>query len=145
MARRSREKEQKQQHINGAENILLKGCTHTHTQRVQKRKDFFCSHTKDLVYGTLVRSLEDLIAQISVATGSFIDMLGIFQKVRNSLQCPCQVCLTSSGISLCCKITLPSSWNRYQSIGDNTLGDPKFLGYFQQDTPIFQKADESTT
>ncbi|GFV50318.1 hypothetical protein TNCV_622261 [Trichonephila clavipes] len=48
-------------------------------------------------FGVPVASVENLIAQIFVAAGRIRDISGIFQNVRNSIQCRCQAFQTISG------------------------------------------------
>ncbi|GFW92475.1 hypothetical protein TNCV_517921 [Trichonephila clavipes] len=52
-------------------------------------KNFFSGHIKNMVYETLVPSVDDLIARISVAAERICDMLRIFQNLKNSMQCRC--------------------------------------------------------
>ncbi|GFV41600.1 hypothetical protein TNCV_3627511 [Trichonephila clavipes] len=40
-------------------------------------------------------SVEDFIGRISVVAGRIRDVPGIFQNVRNSIQCPCQAFQTT--------------------------------------------------
>ncbi|GFY26301.1 hypothetical protein TNCV_24991 [Trichonephila clavipes] len=77
MVQKGREKEQKQQHITGTENILSKGCT---TTGVRQFTDiFFWIHIKSSVFGMPVPSVEG-IARISVAAERTCDMPGIFHN-----------------------------------------------------------------
>ncbi|GFX99682.1 hypothetical protein TNCV_3053391 [Trichonephila clavipes] len=91
MVQRSREKEQKQQLVNEAEDILLKGCT---TTGVRKCMFFFYSHMKSLEYEMLVPSVEDLLVRISSAAERVCDIPRTFQNVRNFMQFRSQVCQT---------------------------------------------------
>ena len=48
---------------------------------------------KELVYETPVEKPEDLVGRIIEVAGCVRDTPGIFEKVRNSMQCRCQTCL----------------------------------------------------
>ncbi|GFX05847.1 hypothetical protein TNCV_1662861 [Trichonephila clavipes] len=61
---------------------------------------FFWDHMTILVNETPILSVEDLIAQISLAAGSIRDLPRTFQKVRNSMQRGCQVCQMTSAHNL---------------------------------------------
>ncbi|GFX40755.1 hypothetical protein TNCV_1218781 [Trichonephila clavipes] len=77
LVQRSREKEQKQQYINGTENILLKSRT---TTDVRKSSDFFWGHMKSLASENPVPSVKHLNIRISVAAERIRGMPGIFQN-----------------------------------------------------------------
>ncbi|GFW79548.1 uncharacterized protein TNCV_128531 [Trichonephila clavipes] len=75
MVQRNREKEQKQPHINGTENILLRSCT---TTGVRKCMNFVGLH-KEFGVRTPAPSVEGN-ARISVTTDRIRDISGIFQN-----------------------------------------------------------------
>lgn len=60
--------------------------------------DFYLwGHMKSLVYATPVASEEDLIARIAVAAGDIAEKRGVFQRVRESLEKRCRMCIEEGG------------------------------------------------
>ena len=51
----------------------------------------------DLVYETVVETEEDLVARITVAAGTIVDMPGIFERTRQSMVRRCTACIQTNG------------------------------------------------
>ncbi|GFU16021.1 hypothetical protein TNCV_1299861 [Trichonephila clavipes] len=84
--------------MEGFVNTISAGSRHLrYVSRVSRMNSYSNEELVDMLIMYGDADFEGLIARISVAAGRIVDMPGIFQNVRNSLQRRCQTCKTTCG------------------------------------------------